>query len=861
MKSKGKMSGIGIQKTNTVNFDKFRFSITFKVTLSIILIIAFISSLSISFVFYKGKEALDEDIREKLALIASNAAVALDIEKLKTIKSIDDEGNETYLELQKKLQQIKAASKYNNDEKIMYIYTFRRTGDHYEYVLDAAPINDRNNHSSVGDRFPIEKYPVAVTGFEKPVSEKVPTHDVEFNVYSLSGYAPIIDKSGSTVGVVGVDMNVQTLKKEESAMIFAGLAAFLAALLLAMLSGFMFSQYLTKPILILTKGIKSVSEGNFKTVADIKRNDELGQLANSFNLMTQDLKQSHEALRKSNLELENIVLLRTAELLQINKEIKDILDNMSQAIFTIGPDLKFNSQYSRYAYVIFGQISFEGKNILDVFFPSGNKEKERTSLEFWLNKVFDNKCMIWKDLKPLQPVTEVAFPQNSGADRPDNKYIQVSFEPIIDISPADYKETVAKIMVIVQDITEKKVLEQEVERKEQQFKDNIEQIVEVIRMDRELFEEFVKESKDSLLEFEPILIKLRKDRYNKDYIDNLFRIMHTLKGNSKIFNLERISAEAHAIESLLSPIREGTDVMTDELLDKILNRFDRFNSFFSQILDIYNKIFRGISMDTGRTRSAQRQKEDDEIIKVKVHTLNRLAQLIKEADRIIAEDISGTISSKTVRGKIEIIENLFKETEKQLESMRKINLGRLFARFPRMVHDLSQLFGKKINFVTEGDELEVDKYIFDRVADPLVHIIRNSADHGIEKPHERISLGKPAEGLIQLSAATNKSELVIDITDDGKGLDPEKIKNMALEKGFISHEQASDLTEAEAIKLIFIPGFSTVNRITSVSGRGVGMDVVKMHIEEKLKGSIYIESAVNAGLKITLTVPLADYER
>jgi two-component system, chemotaxis family, sensor kinase CheA len=535
------------------------------------------------------------------------------------------------------------------------------------------------------------------------------------------------------------------------------------------------------------------------------------------------------------------------------KEVQDILDNMSQAIFTIDEDFKFNEQYSKFAYDIFGNIQFAERSILDVFFPNEDQKTIRESMAAWLTRVFASLGTKWENLEALQPIREIAIKQKITDLKYNVKYINIDFQPVIDIVGIGQKEEITKIMVIVQDITEKKVLELEMGKKEQEYKDNINQIVEVIKMDQELFQDFINECKESLANFEPTLIALKDDKQNAGYINDLFRIMHTIKGNARIFKLERIAGEAHSIENIFSSIRKGEAVMDDELLSESFKKLDYFNTLFNETLDIYNKITAGKGPDTGETRATERLKDENEVVKVKVLEVNKLTELINNANIILSEDVS-----KLDPDKLTALENILKETKGQLRSMSKISIGKLFTRFPRMVRDTSIELGKKVKLVIKGDNIEVDKSIYDKISDPLIHILRNSLDHGLEIPADRVQLGKPEEGIIELNTWLTDSELVVEIIDNGRGLDLDKIKAKAVKKGLIAPEAALNMTDSEATELIFLPGFSTNERVTDISGRGVGMDVVKTSIEKNLNGSVHLESQMNKGLRTTLKVPLSN---
>ena len=196
-------------------------------------------------------------------------------------------------------------------------------------------------------------------------------------------------------------------------------------------------------------------------------------------------------------------------------------------------------------------------------------------------------------------------------------------------------------------------------------------------------------------------------------------------------------------------------------------------------------------------------------------------------------------------------------TDIQLAVMktRMLPIAKVFNKFPRMVRDLSRELGKQIDLEISGEETELDKSIVEEIGDPLVHIIRNSCDHGVESPKERLAAGKPEKGIIQLKAYNEGNHIVVEIVDDGKGIDALAVKMKALERGLITEREVDSMSDKEAYSLIFKPGFSMAKQVTNVSGRGVGMDVVKTNIE-KLNGIIDIDSEVGKGTIIKLKIPL-----
>ncbi|MGC8971016.1 MAG: chemotaxis protein CheW [bacterium] len=195
------------------------------------------------------------------------------------------------------------------------------------------------------------------------------------------------------------------------------------------------------------------------------------------------------------------------------------------------------------------------------------------------------------------------------------------------------------------------------------------------------------------------------------------------------------------------------------------------------------------------------------------------------------------------------------ELQNLVMKVRMVPIEQVFNRFPRMVRDLSQESNKKVRLEIYGAETELDKTVVDAMGDPLMHLIRNAIDHGIEPPEERLKLGKPEEGLVKLSAYHEGNNIYIEVEDDGAGIDVEKVKKKAIEKGLISEESISRMSVEDVYNLLFIPGFSTSDKVTDISGRGVGMDVVKRRVEE-LNGTIKMESNPGKGTKVIIRLPL-----
>lgn len=232
-------------------------------------------------------------------------------------------------------------------------------------------------------------------------------------------------------------------------------------------------------------------------------------------------------------------------------------------------------------------------------------------------------------------------------------------------------------------------------------------------------------------------------------------------------------------------------------------------------------------------------------------TKNRLTSL--RADILAGKNDSETLHA--LDQAVSQLDLLVSDLQNSVMKTRMQPIGRLFQKYPRIARDLARQLGKDVELVLAGEETEVDKTMIEDLADPLIHLIRNAVDHGVEMPHERELAGKPAKSLVRLEARQEGDHIVLIVADDGKGMSAERIRAKAVEKGLISEEEANTLDERQSLNLIFLPGFSTKTQISDVSGRGVGMDVVKTNIQ-KLNGSIEIRSEPGKGSVFVISLPL-----
>ena len=428
---------------------------------------------------------------------------------------------------------------------------------------------------------------------------------------------------------------------------------------------------------------------------------------------------------------------------------------------------------------------------------------------------------------------------------------------------------------------------------------------------RDIVESFVIETKEIFEKLDNEILEIEKRSDDKELINSIFRAVHTVKGTSGFLSFEQMSTIAHRFEDVLNKLRRGELKYDPGMLDVMLEAFDLMKALLKQVIDrdiqeidlspTISKLAalssgakpeiakRGkqveqktISQDpahdappqeiSGSKESAnqasQAQKLDrmaDTTIRVDVgrldHLMNLVGELVLGRNRLtqIVSNVEDNPGSKDFAHQLNEtssqIDFITTELQTAVMKTRMVQIGKVFNRFPRLVRDIAREFSKEIDLIIQGEETELDKSIIEEISDPLVHLIRNAADHGIESPTVRESIGKPRRGTIHLSAGHEGNHIVIEIQDDGAGIDPEKIKQKALEKGLITQEEANEMKPEDTYSIIFIPGFSTAQKVSSVSGRGVGMDVVKTNIT-KLNGMISVESSVGKGTRFTLKLPL-----
>jgi two-component system, chemotaxis family, sensor kinase CheA len=393
---------------------------------------------------------------------------------------------------------------------------------------------------------------------------------------------------------------------------------------------------------------------------------------------------------------------------------------------------------------------------------------------------------------------------------------------------------------------------------------------------------FLMEVKEHLQNINDCLISYEKNSEETERLDEIFRSAHTIKGSSAMMGYDDISKLTHAMEDAFDLLRKGSKMppgLMDLIfgsLDLIENRIKDLENGVDKAIDLLDRedrirdAFKGIesnekpSQPVENKKSSSNSSKQDQFklqsiksIRVQTTELDRLMNLIGELV-INKGQLTQILSHHTipeVKHTLENVDRLSTELQDIVTHIRMVPVGQVFNRFPRLVRDLSHQKGNQVSFIMDGKDIELDRKVLEEIGEPLIHLLRNAVDHGIEEPSVREAQGKKPEGTIRLSASRNQDHIMIIVEDDGAGIDPEKIKEKALREKILSEAEINALTDEQLISLIMINGFSTAKDVTEVSGRGVGMNVVKNKIEA-LGGSIILESTKGEGSRFALKLPM-----
>ena len=396
----------------------------------------------------------------------------------------------------------------------------------------------------------------------------------------------------------------------------------------------------------------------------------------------------------------------------------------------------------------------------------------------------------------------------------------------------------------------------------------------------DILQEFLAESRENMDQMERDLVVWEKQPSSRDTLDRIFRAIHTLKGTCGFLGFAKLESLSHQTESLLGPLRDGQMKASPAVVTVLLQVLDTVRRHLSHIertgeeeAEMFGSVLASLqSLQEAAPKTAATATPDEvpgeeapagsgptaeNSIRVEVGLLDRLMNLVGELVLVRNQisQISQSNDQSLLPGSAQKLSHITSELQAGVMKTRLQPIGNILSKFPRLVRDAAMAGDKKIRLEMSGQQTELDKSIIEAVKDPLTHLIRNCIDHGIEIPERRAAAGKPEEGVIRLRAFHEAGLVLVEVSDDGGGIRPEVIREAALRCGLLTVSQADAMTNHDLIQLIFVPGFSTAREVTKLSGRGVGMDVVKTNLE-RISGAIEVTSESGKGTLFKIKLPL-----
>lgn len=416
------------------------------------------------------------------------------------------------------------------------------------------------------------------------------------------------------------------------------------------------------------------------------------------------------------------------------------------------------------------------------------------------------------------------------------------------------------------------------------------------KIDLSLFlKEYLNDAKAGFQRANSALLALEKDHGQLERLEEIARAFHTLKSSSAMLGFEEIAELSHFSEDLLGRMRKNELPVTQEALDALFEVIDLLEAMVRKreerkepsaelglrSAELKKKLeaLEAASGESGATGQEEKREQGPEAagapvrpvpkalalpviekidtVRVRVGLLDALFNLVGElliTKNRIDNILSGT-TNKELKAALSSMDHMISSMQENVSTARLVQVDEIFQKFPRMVRDLARAEEKDIDLLIEGREIELDKSVLDAISEPLLHLLRNAVGHGIEAAEERQQHGKDLRGNIRLEAKRAENHILIDVSDDGRGIDIEHMKEIAIRKGFVRQDEAELLKDREVMKLLFAPGFSSVEKVTGLSGRGVGLNVVRTAARE-MGGTVEVMTEKDKGSRFSLTLPL-----
>lgn len=604
--------------------------------------------------------------------------------------------------------------------------------------------------------------------------------------------------------------------KEKSRQDMADLIGVLVALALlslgiAFLMARRLSRAFSRPILELNSSAMEIAHGNYHKAIETTTDDEVGDLASSFEHMRITVKNYTEHLE----ELVNEKM----------RQVRDILDNIDQALFTVNEDGSVNDEYSHATLAILELPStVEGCDISTVLHLDA---QARSDWADWVDLVRErHESMRWEKLQKLAPLHELILDGTDG-----ERSISISYQPVL-----DKNGELARIMVLAQDITESRKIEKIIAEEKVRHENEVRTILGLVNTLPEVVQDFfadtdarlalivknVQQLVDAHARGVSQLAPEAEVKLDQNVVNAIFRDLHTIKGNAATYGFESLSAIAHKTEDVLDGLRPPHAVAALEALSLVQLRLGELQEERREIDQVSRRLRGGDELMTHIAESKVKYME------ALVKSVSRDANVANNAMLSPLLDICKTL--------------------------RYVPLVKLSEKYRAMVGRVALKLGKQVVFACIPDTLELDPGFFKPINDILVHILRNAVDHGIETPEVREEAKKDPSGTVRMQIDVLDTSYRIKILDDGRGIDEDSLVRKAVAMGLIDDAAVRTMPRAEKMALLFMPGVSTKNQATDVSGRGVGMDSVQKSVDS-LGGSIRIQSEKGFGTAFVLEFP------
>jgi signal transduction histidine kinase/HAMP domain-containing protein len=672
--------------------------------------------------------------------------------------------------------------------------------------------------------------PDGIINNPKPMNDSISKwafslNHVAFRNYILDGSeviefaAPVIS-GDEKLGVIRYGISTQKMNEQirdvlanSKATRTQSILVMILLCLISLITGFnvirRVADKITRPIEQLVKSSEAISNGDYNQSISIHSNDEVGNLAHHFELMRTTIKRYTDHLQE----------LIDEKMQQVN----DILNNIDQGLFTINLDGSVNKEYSARANEILKVDDIASHNINQLLRLDS---KQNEAFCTWLNLVKAKyKAQRWQKLVKLAPVQELELIQGENSDQ---EYVSISYQKIYNKSGE-----LSKIMVLAMDVTDKRLKDIQMAAERQRHENEVKSILGIANTPPEEIAEFTEDTTDRLNQLHKQVknhlegVTKQREQYpdgpeyniGKEMFEHMYRNIHTIKGNAGSYGFELLSLYAHKAEDMLEELREPVKMRRDNSLAAIAEYLNKMDESMREIHQKIKLVF-------GR---------DDEVTvrvpEIRIHKIQEMCTALRNS--IDAEPL------------IPLYDECMMLTWKPLKTLTR--------KYLKSIQKAARAQNKNVHFDIDGEMKLFPTEEFSDIDEILIHLIRNAVDHGIEEPEVREELNKGI-GRIRFEYRKTREKRVILLSDDGRGIDTDKLVEKSIQKGIITPDIVPAMSEEEKINLIFNPGISTSEKITDTSGRGIGMNVVFERMKA-LGGNTEIKSRLGKGTTFILTIP------